>query len=103
MNRREFFALVGVGGAAWPLAAPAQQTDRVRRIGVLMSTGAGDPEGQARLAAFLQGLQEFGWAGGRNVQIDTSWGTGNADDIRKYATELIALAPDVVLASGGAV
>jgi putative tryptophan/tyrosine transport system substrate-binding protein len=72
VRRREFIRLLG-GATAWPLAAPAQQTDWVRRFGVLMSTGAGDPEGQARLAAFLQGLQEFGWAVGRNVRIDTSW------------------------------
>ena len=100
MKRREFITLVGAA-AAWPLAGRAQQDGR--RIGVLMSTGADDPEGQARLAAFLQGMQEFGWAVGRNARIDIHWSAGNADDVRKYAAELVRLAPDVILASGGAV
>ena len=72
----------------------------MRRIGVLMTTAADDPEGQARLAAFLQGLQQLGWIDGRNVRIDTRWAAGNADDTRKYAAELVALAPDVILATG---
>ena len=75
----------------------------MRRIGVLMSTRAGDPEGEARSAAFLHGLQELGWTIDRNVQIDIRWSAGNAGDIRKYAAELVALAPDVILASGGSV
>ena len=75
----------------------------MRRIGVLMSTRAGDPEGEARRAAFLHGLQELGWTIGRDVQIDIRWSAGNAGDIRKYAAELVALAPDVILASGGSV
>jgi putative ABC transport system substrate-binding protein len=78
-----------------------QQPERVRRVGVLMALAATDAEGQARLAAFLQGLQEYGWAVGRNMQIDIRWAAGNADDIRKYAAELVALAPDVILVSGG--
>ena len=87
---------------AWPLAARAQQPERMRRIGVLMSLAADDPEAQARIAAFLQGLQQLGWTDGRNVRIDTRWGAGDADDIRKYAAELVALAPDVILATGAA-
>ena len=101
MKRREFITLLG-GAAAWPLAARAQQAERMRRIGVLMTTAADDPEGQARLAAFVQGLQQLGWTDGRNVRIDTRWAAGNADDIRKYAAELVALAPDVILAPGSA-
>ena len=100
MRRREFITLLGGAAAAWPLAARAQQAERMRRIGVLMSLAADDPEGQARLAAFLQGLQQLGWTDGRNVRIDTRWGAGDADRIRKYAAELVALAPDVILATG---
>jgi len=95
--------MLGGAVATWPLAARAQQPDRTRRIGVLMSTGAEDPEGQSRLAAFLQGLQESNWAVGRNVQIDIRWTASNADTTRKHAAELVKLAPDVILASGGAV
>src|SRR6516225_1502865 len=97
MRRREFITLVG-GAAVWPLAVRAQQTKRMRRIGVLMPLPANDPEGQARVAAFLQGLQELGWSVGSNVTIDIRWPANNAE-ARKYATELIALAPDVILAS----
>jgi putative ABC transport system substrate-binding protein len=97
MRRREFITLIG-GAAAWPLAARAQQGERVRRIGVLMHLAADDPEGQARFTAFLQGLQQLGWTDGRNVRIDTRWGTNNADRGR-YAAELIALTPEVILAS----
>jgi putative ABC transport system substrate-binding protein len=100
MKRRQFITLLGGAAAAWPLAARAQQGERVRRIGVLMGQPANDPEGQARLAALLQGLQELGWSVGRNVRIDIRWGEGNADDTRRYATELVALAPDVILSSG---
>jgi putative ABC transport system substrate-binding protein len=102
MRRREFLGVLG-GAAAWPLAARAQQPDRMRRIGVLLSTAADDAEGQARIAAFLQGLQERSWAVGRNVRIDTRWAAGDADRIRRYAAELVALAPDVILATGGSV
>src|SRR5262245_21962544 len=96
MKRRAFISLVGGAAAAWPLAARAQQAERMRRIGVLMSTTRENPEGQARLAAFLQGLQQLGWTDGRNIRIDTRW---SADDRRKSAAELVALAPDVILAS----
>jgi len=102
MKRRDFMALLG-GAAAWPLAARAQQpTDRVRRIGVLMPFTSDDSESQARLMAFAQGLQQLGWAVGRNVRIETRWGAGDADRYRKYAAELVALAPDVILANGSA-
>ena len=103
MQRRDFITLLGGAAAAWPLAARAQQTDGMRRIGVLMSLAADDRQGQARLAAFVQGLRELGWTDGRNVRIDTRWAAGNAADTRKYAAELVALAPDVILASGGTV
>jgi hypothetical protein len=98
MERRSFIALLG-GAAAWPLAARAQQSDRVRRIGALMNLAADDPEGQARLAALLQRLQELGWIDGRNVRIDTRWTAGNDDRFRTYAAELVAFAPDVILAA----
>src|SRR5262249_1927497 len=94
-----FITLLG-GAAAWPLTARAQQGERVRRVGVLMNYASDDAEGQARLAVFHQGLQQLGWTVGRNVQIDYRWGAGNADRIRKFAAELVALAPDVILASG---
>jgi putative tryptophan/tyrosine transport system substrate-binding protein len=97
IRRREFITLLG-GAATWPLAARAQQGERVRRIGVLMHLAADDPEGQARHAAFLQGLEQSGWSAGRNVRIDTRWGASEADR-RRYAAELVALAPDVILAS----
>ena len=102
MKRREFIWLLG-GAAAWPLVARAQQGERMRRIGVLMSLAADDAESPVRLKAFVQGLQELGWTEGRNVQIDTRWGDGDVDRVRKYVAELVALAPDVILASGGSV
>ena len=92
-NRRTFIAALG-GAAAWPLVARAQQPDRVRRIGVLMTTAADDPEGNARIAAFVQGMQQLGWIVGRNAQIDARWSEGDADRVGKYTTELIALAPE---------
>src|SRR5215469_13802799 len=98
-GRRQFITLLG-GAAAWPLAARAQQRERMRRIGVLMNLASDDTEGQARLAAFHQGLQQLGWTVGRNVQIDYRWGAGNADRIRKLAAELVELAPDVILSAG---
>jgi putative tryptophan/tyrosine transport system substrate-binding protein len=103
VKRREFITLLGGAMAAWPLPARPQQPERMRRIGVLMSLAADDPEMKARLAAFLQGLQHLGWADGRNLRIDTRSTAGNAERIRRYAAELVALAPDVILASGGQV
>ena len=100
IRRREFITLLG-GAAAWPLAANAQQAERVRRIGVFTNLASDDGEGQSRNAAFLQGLQELGWSVGRNVRIDYRWGGHNfdADRMRKDATDLLALAPDVVFAT----
>jgi len=98
MTRREFITLLGGATAAWPLAARAQQGERVRRIGVLITLAADDPEAQARIGAFLQGMQEFGWTIGRNVRIDYRWAT-DVNSISRYATELVALAPDVILAN----
>ena len=100
IRRRKFITLLGGVAAAWPLAARAQQPERMRRIGVLIPYAADDPEGQARIAAFLQGLQQLGWAIGRNVRIDTRWATTNAAEIRRHVAELVALAPDVILATG---
>ena len=99
MRRRELICLIGGAAVAWPLAARAQQADRMRRVGVLEARAADDREGQARLAAFLQGLQELGWTDGRNVRIDYRWAAADADRSRTYAAELVALAPDVILAS----
>jgi ABC-type uncharacterized transport system substrate-binding protein len=100
MRRRDFITLFGGAAAAWPLAARAQQPERMRRIGVLMSVAADGPEGQVRLAAFLNRLQQLGWTDGRNVRIDLRWGAGDADLSRKYAAELVELSPDIILASG---
>jgi putative tryptophan/tyrosine transport system substrate-binding protein len=102
MKRREFITLLGGAAASLPFAARAQQADRMRRIGVLVGAGADGLDAQARQAAFLQGLQQLGWTDGRNVRIDTRWGAANTDEIRKYAAELVAFAPDVVLAAGNA-
>jgi putative ABC transport system substrate-binding protein len=100
VNRRDFITLLGGAVIAWPLGARGQQPEPVRRIAVLMTTAADDPEGQARLAAFLQGLQQLGWINGRNARMDIRWAAGNSDYTRKYAAELLALAPDVILAAG---
>jgi putative tryptophan/tyrosine transport system substrate-binding protein len=100
MRRREFITLVGGAAAYWPVAARAQQPERVRRIGGLTGT-ADDSITQRRLAAFLQALQQLGWTDGHNVRVDYRWGGGDADRIRKYAAELVALAPDVILSTGG--
>src|SRR4051794_81462 len=102
MRRRDFITGVAGSGAAWPLAARAQQDGRMRRIGVLMSTAADDPEGQARIAAFHQGLQQLGWTIGHNVQIDSRWPAGDPEGFRRYAAELVGLSPDVILATGSA-
>ncbi|MEA2955411.1 MAG: hypothetical protein QOJ58_908 [Alphaproteobacteria bacterium] len=99
-KRREFITLLGCAAAAWPLAARAQQPERVRRIGVLLPAVADDPEWQARVGAFLQALALLGWTIGRNVRIDIRWATTNAGEIRRHAAELAALAPDVILAGG---
>src|SRR5262245_39263599 len=100
MKRREFITLLG-GAAAWPLAAPAQQTERVRRVGVLNTLPADDPHGQERIGAFLQALQQAGWTIGANLQVVQRWAPGDVEALRKYAAELVALAPDVILATGG--
>ena len=103
MHRRKFIRLLGGAAATWPLGARAQQGEQMRRIGVLTSgAAADDPDGQARSAAFVQGLQQLGWTDGRNMRIDYRWGAGDADNMRKYAAELVALAPDVIVASGTA-
>jgi putative ABC transport system substrate-binding protein len=101
VKRREFITLLG-GAAAWPIAARAQQRGRIRRIGVLMPLAAADPVAQARNAAFLQGLQQLGWTVGQNVQIEYRWSGGNDELTRRYAAELAALAPEVILATGSA-
>ena len=100
MRRREFITLVGTG-AAWPLVAHAQQPDRIRVIGVLVAGTADDPEHQARVAAFRQGLEQLGWTDGHNVRFDIRWATTNADALRKHAAELAALAPDVIVSAAG--
>src|SRR3954453_3310312 len=99
MRRREFLGVLG-GAATWPLAARAQQGERVRRIGVLLPAAASEPEDQTRLIAFVQGLAQLGWIVGQNVRIDTRWATTSAGEIRRHAAELIALAPDVILVHG---
>jgi putative tryptophan/tyrosine transport system substrate-binding protein len=101
MKRREFITLLGGATLAWPLAARAQQSERVRRIGVLTAFTAQDSESKARISAFRQGLQESGWTDGHNVRIDIRWAAGEADRYRGYAAELVALTPDVILANGG--
>jgi ABC-type uncharacterized transport system substrate-binding protein len=103
LKRREFITLLGGAAAAWPLTAHAQQGERVRRVGVLVGLPADDDESQTRYAAFLQGLAELGWAVGRNLRIDTRWGASDIERIRKLAPEIIALAPDVILANGSSV
>ena len=102
MRRREFITLLGGAAVAWPLKAHAQQPERMRRIGVLAPTAPDDAEAQTRFAALRQGLQRFGWIEGRNLQIDARWGAGDAGAIGSAATELAALVPDVIVASGSA-
>jgi putative ABC transport system substrate-binding protein len=102
MKRRELVTLLAGAAAAWPLAGHAQQqSERMRRIGVLMASAADDPVSQARIAAFLQGLSRLGWTDDRNVRIDTRWATTNADDLRRHAAELASLAPEVLVAGTG--
>src|SRR5262249_18308468 len=100
MKRRKFITLLGGAAAAWPLAARAQQPERMRRIGALMNLTADDPEASGRVTALAQGLQQLGWTVGRNLQIDYRWGAGDADCSRRYAAELVALVPDVILRRG---
>jgi putative ABC transport system substrate-binding protein len=105
MKRRAFLSLIGVAAAScasWPLAARAQQGERVRRIGVLMNVGESDPQGRARLGAFVQRLTELGWIEGRNTHLDIRWGAGDAERFRQYAAELVTLMPDVILANASA-
>src|SRR5215475_3605346 len=101
IRRRQFIVTLG-SAAAWPLAARAQQPKRMRRVGALMAYAANDPQVQERNAAFLQGLQQLGWTVGQNLQIDYRWAGGNEDDTRKYAAELVALAPEVIFTAGSA-
>ena len=105
MRRREFMALVGGAAASsvsWPLAARAQQAERVRRVGVLMSTAAEDPESQLRLVALVQGLQQAGWTVGHNLQVDIRWASGDAARLRNHTAELLALSPDIIVSGGRA-
>ena len=103
IRRREFISLLGGAAAAWPFAGHAQQRERMRRIGVLMSAVEGDPTGLEYITAFAQALAELGWSVGRNVRIEYRWGAGDLDRFRRYAAELVALSPDVVLASAGSI
>jgi putative ABC transport system substrate-binding protein len=103
MRRRELLSLLGGAAVSWPVGARAQQAEQMRRIGVLMNSAADDPVAQTRLTRFLQRLQELGWSEGRNLRIDVRWGLGDAERIRKAAAELVALAPDVILANGSPV
>src|SRR5262249_19493867 len=100
MRRREFITLIGGGAAAWPLAARAQQPERMRRIGVLSGQAEDDQDNKVRIAAFVKELQQLGWTGGRNVRIDYRFAAANLDNYHKYAAELVTLAPDVILAPG---
>ena len=99
MKRRRFITLLG-GAAAWPLAARAQQAERVRRMGVLLSLEESDPEGKAQLSGFTLGLTELGWIEGRNLRMEVRWGGGDVDQIRTFAKELVALQPDLIVAQG---
>ena len=103
MKRREFITLLGGAAGRGRLAVRAQQPERVRRIGMLVNLAMADPQGQARVAAFVQGLRELGWVEGRNVRIDYRWSAGDTERNRKYAAELVALGPDVLLGWGGTI
>src|SRR6187399_553404 len=103
MRRREFIAALSGTAATWPLAARAQQSERMRRIAVLIQVAEGDLQARVEVAAFLRELQKLGWSDGHNLRVDIRWGDGESDRIRKYAAELIALAPEVVLGTGGTV
>src|SRR5215831_18355372 len=97
MRRRDFIKAVAGWTAAWPLAARAQQGDRIRRIGVLSGLPEDDPEGRARIAALQEGLQKLGWSEGRNLRIDVRWGTPEAETMQRLAKELVALEPDLIV------
>jgi putative ABC transport system substrate-binding protein len=99
MSRRQFITLLG-GAAAWPLAAYAQQPQRIPQIGVLMGVAESDPGGQARIAAFQQGLADLGWTVGRNIHLEYRWAAGDIDRVRAYAAELVALAPEMLVGNG---
>jgi putative ABC transport system substrate-binding protein len=101
VKRRDFITLLGGAAAVWPLAARAQQGERMRRVGVLMHTTPDEPDSQARITALAQGLQEAGWVVGRNLRIDTRWSSGNRARLRKDAADLVALGPDVIVAGVG--
>jgi ABC-type uncharacterized transport system substrate-binding protein len=101
MRRREFITLIGGAAAAWPLAARAEQRERMRRIGVLMNLAADDPDAQGRMTAFVQELGQLGWIADRNVKIDSRWGVADNERVRRYVAELVALGPDVIMTSGG--
>src|SRR5215470_13724056 len=103
MRRREFITLLGGAAAAWPLAGRAQQTERMRRMGVLLNLRESDPRGKASVAAFVQRLKELGWIEGRNLQLDIRWGGDDTDRYRQYGRELVALFPDVVIGVSSAV
>src|SRR5262249_48707244 len=103
IGRRKFLATLGGAAAAWPVAARAQQPERMRRIGVLMSAVEGDQRGLGRITAFAEGLGGPGWTGGRHGAVGERWGAGDLDRFRRYAAELIALSPDVVLATAGSI
>jgi len=102
MRRRDFITLLGGAAAAWPLAARAQQPERMRRVGMLMTQAQDDPNGRARNKAFLEALEKLGWSIGGNVRIEYRWSAGDAERIRKDAADLAALAPDVILTNGAA-
>ena len=100
LRRRAFISLIGGAAVAWPFAARAQQPERMRRIGVLMSVEENDPEGKTQLSQFTQGLAESGWTDGRNLRMEVRWGGGDVNRTRAFAKELVALQPDVILAQG---
>jgi putative tryptophan/tyrosine transport system substrate-binding protein len=102
MRRRDFMKILAGSAVSWPLATHAQQSERLRRVGLLMNLAAEDPEGQVRLKAFIQGLQKQGWIEGRNMRVDMCWGAGKPERYRTCAAELVGLAPDVILAGSGA-
>ena len=99
MRRRDFIRLLGSAAATWPLTARAQQRERMRRVGALFPLSSDDSESQRRMNVFVQSLQQYGWTDGGNVQIDVRWGAGDSERTRRYAAELVALGPDVILAS----